>query len=94
MSKLSQLQLTSNAARKATFGLTLALAVATTIAVAHAEKRTFNCNFANRHSQSESVYRAFICAANCRIGASVQSVITPTSALKMNASQIQRLSVW
>lgn len=54
MSKLSQLQLLSNPARKATFGLTLALAFATTIAVAHAEKRTFNCNFATRHSQSEA----------------------------------------
>jgi hypothetical protein len=54
MSTLSQLRLLSNSARRASFGLSLALAFATTIAVAHAEKRTFNCSFANRHSQSEA----------------------------------------
>jgi hypothetical protein len=54
MSKLGQLQLLSNAARKTSFGLTFALAFAMTITVAHAEKRMFNCSFANRHSQSEA----------------------------------------
>jgi hypothetical protein len=54
MSKLSQLQLRSNTARKAAFGFTLASAFVTTIAVAQGETSTFNCNFANRHSQSEA----------------------------------------
>jgi hypothetical protein len=54
MSKFSQLEFLSDAARKATFGFTLASAFVTSIAVAQAEKRTFDCNFANRHSQSEA----------------------------------------
>jgi hypothetical protein len=54
MSNIGQLQLLSNAARKTGLGLTLALVFSTTITVAHAEKRTFNCSFVNSHSQSEA----------------------------------------
>jgi hypothetical protein len=50
----SQLQLLSNAARRTGFGLTLAVAFATTVTAANAEKRAFNCSFANSHSQSEA----------------------------------------
>jgi hypothetical protein len=54
MFKLSHLKLLSNSARKATFGISLALAFATTAAVAHAEKRTFTCHFANSHTHGEA----------------------------------------
>jgi hypothetical protein len=55
MSKIGQLKLASNAGRKATCVLALALTYATTIVAAHAETRTFGCSFVTRYSHGEVI---------------------------------------